>query len=722
MNFLVIALIDYGITQTEHRLFYLTALTYLYRLDSQTVLSSVLPLLTVSNWCFRHIQLGKFEEIEDMSSFIKNVHPCQTAKLRPHTNVDTDYRTSTDFVLDAIRMFVDEDVFAMSNQLPVIISFCMTHLRQKKSMETLKSFITAIKNSFDRGVPEEVFHASDILAKIDAVNHDNLVFVCEPTPSPLRALQDRKVSLTDFLTLVIKLCGHLPTDNMDSLPQHLFAWGVTCGDMKTASVALDLYAVVVVHPSSDQTVFSVIENVCLIVRCLGASKYVEETTSRVAVYLNSSLRVLRRLAGLGFSPMAMSATSQTAASLLGLEGRLFELVLIELLNLMLVLFEDQSFILPDVGGDFGSVYFKVAQKTQDDHELLSKFTKAVLALPTEVDPAMFLIGFFPTMLSAPADAAVAGAVKALVDAFQRAKKDSVATTIACFSSEVLNRLFAQIKSPELLCRAATFFSGLVPIADKNVVLKRALFQLAAAVLSASRTHQIYERLNAIFVKATLEQSPEVFAVSTNLVVTAFAGEMTADMLVLDLDLEQTTPGGLGADESTHQFEAIQNSFCRALHEKFKAGGLVSITTDVATFPPLFPFEVSLFECSLIDEVANLCRRAQIAPFTGWADAIYRGHDPSDLLNDDLPPPRLNFNIPFQKLMDEIIGDVMATDEEEDKPETAQEYEFPKEEHNEYDITRMRMVTARQFLPSWKKCNEIVQKLTTTKVISLPETV
>jgi hypothetical protein len=45
-------------------------------------------------------------------------------------------------------------------------------------------------------------------------------------------------------------------------------------------------------------------------------------------------------------------------------------------------------------------------------------------------------------------------------------------------------------------------------------------------------------LTSILVQATLEQDNEIFAVSTNLVVTAFAGGMNADSLFFEQDPPQ----------------------------------------------------------------------------------------------------------------------------------------------------------------------------------------
>jgi hypothetical protein len=725
IGFLVVAVIDYATTQIDHRAFSLSVLTCLYRIDSTAVVSSVVPLLSVANWYFRHIQLGKFEEIEDMSSFIRNVGK-NAFRFLPQSNLDLAYRVSTDFSLDAVRLFAEEEMMQLLSELPIILAYCTTHIRQRKSMDVLRALVFVIRNSFDSGVPEDLFQGCDFLAKIEAVNYEQLEFVRESTSSPLRALQDHKVSLTDLVTLLIKFVDYLQADCRDLLAKNLLMWGVACGDMKTATTALDLYAVVLSKESDPQVPLLVIENVCFLLRCISESQWIDETIDNSCVYINAALRVINKLVSLGFPREVGASASWLAVSLLTLEGLILERLLVEILNLVICLIENREFVLPSFPVDFEEIYLKVSAYLNNPI-ILSKFTVALLSLPPNGDLRMYLIGYLPALIAPIRKEIVAPVIKCLSDEFTRTNRSPIAQALWNFMAaspsniiRFLTTLFSRFEDTELLINAASFFSTLLP-SSRTIDRKRSLFELATAILAVSQAPEVYIRLNAILVQATLEQTSDLFSLSTNLVVTAFAGGVTADVLVFDPDPD--APHSSRSAVSADQFAAIQAHFCRGLHARFRAGGVVRIAPEPGTFPPLFPFEIAFFESNAIREVANLCRRAQIEPLTGWADAHYRAHDPCDLLGAEGRPLRLNFNIPIQKLMAEILGEVMNDNEEEQGSDDEASVRVAPAEvaaEREEDLTTMAPVRAEWFLPSWGVCNAVVGRAATGRVLSLPD--
>ena len=184
MRFVLIALMDYSINHPESRAFLRSVITYLYRIEPGITLECVVPFLGFGNWYFQHIQLGKFEEIVDMSDFLANIGKDRKSIKKRVIDVDKavdNYTDSTECVLTILCDLAREDIIPLTYHFNTIISFCLTHISLKDSFNLLWTIVKALRNAFNGGIPECLLNAYELFLHISTVDLSRLTFICEKT-------------------------------------------------------------------------------------------------------------------------------------------------------------------------------------------------------------------------------------------------------------------------------------------------------------------------------------------------------------------------------------------------------------------------------------------------------------------------------------------------------------------------------------------------------------
>jgi hypothetical protein len=224
-----------------------------------------------------------------------------------------------------------------------------------------------------------------------------------------------------------------------------------------------------VKESEPEIPISVIENIFFLLRCLAESKLSEETVNNACIYINAGLRVLTKLVGFEFPEPVWAVTSHLAVSLLLLEGTVFDLILREILNLLIVLIENQRFDKPAFEIDFELIFLKISRAIQSDQIVLSRLTCALLKnkLTPEPDLRIYLIGYLPAMIASPRKDVIAPVINALAERFEALESPAVAPALLTFLANTaaspvphLTTLFSQFNDADFLMKAARFFSTL----------------------------------------------------------------------------------------------------------------------------------------------------------------------------------------------------------------------------------------------------------------------
>ena len=335
LEFIALVLADIGPSQTEERQYILGVMTYLYRINPSMVIEKIVPFVSYANWYFQYVQLARFEEIADMTRFINDIDSEEVAPSLFHPKEDLGSVTNRQilFVLDAFIQFVEEDLTPLGTYLPLICCFCLIHIKMKKCMDLITAVVNSVRNSFDSGVPEFLFNACDFLSKISGVEYDQLSFVCERTDSPLRYLQDRKVSLVGLAEIVTDLFAYLPVEIEETILDNLMIWALSCGEIETASTATGLYVALLHDNVEEKVVLSFIENICSIVRCAAVKD--PENPALFSEYLSALLNGLCFMIDNSVTDTTQPIISNLILSLLSMSGPVFDGILEKVLYLVI---------------------------------------------------------------------------------------------------------------------------------------------------------------------------------------------------------------------------------------------------------------------------------------------------------------------------------------------------------------------------------------------------
>jgi hypothetical protein len=579
--------------------------------------------------------------------------------------------------------------------------------------------IRAVRSSFDSDVPTEMKNACEFFSKVEALEYESIQFVRDRTPNALMALQDRRISTTDLLELLVKLFGHLQGELVDSVSDTLLIWGLSCGDLNSAAVAVDLWTVFHDKDVGEQVVAFLVENMSLIIECLLVSRPADVVVRSSTMYVNSGLRAISELLANGMTDKMLKMISRFVHSLLFLEDRLFDAVLINSLGVLVLLYQPGRVVLPELRPDFGTLYRRIAMHLPKELALLSSFTAALLNCPMENLGAVsdYLVAFLPTMMLASNNPQILeDSVSKFILVFEAERSFGIAQNLRNYLARrvthrmnFLTGLFSRISELDTLVHASMFFCALYAKSED----KQSIFELATAVVTVSQNRQVQRHLIPLLMKAALEQSPETVAESANLITSAMANGLTVEMLDA-VAIDRGEKIGMFEKEWLREFSAVREAVSIGLHKEFKRGGFVEIScTDVSSFPVMLAFEIPFFECECIHRITNLCRRIQSVPFSDWAMCLYKAQDRSWLFDGNDSPVNLNLSLPFQQLMDEIVEEVMNDGEDEEKneevgnePMVAAEIDiFGKAE----DAMKLRGVPAGKFLPDSEQLSGVMRR-------------
>jgi hypothetical protein len=668
MSFLVLAIVDLAIENRNLESFAIRLLAYLYRLSSNTV-NFLLPLISYGNWYFYHVQLGKFEEIGDMTEYLLSCGQTR-ATVKVGKSVDQ-YYESSEFALKAIKALVKEDIMPLSNEdaFSVIVSFCLTQMRRKSAFELLTVYSEVLKTCFDSGFPRSLRNICEILDRTASIPFETLQFTAVLTESPLRALQHRTVSLPGLLDEFVNLIGYLPTGQEDIFALQFLLLGLSCGDLRVAAVALNLYAAAFKRPDP-RAIPHLIESVCLVTRCWITSERSDQSTHRIGDYLRGALRVCRVFIA---SNGPIPAFFRLVGAILGVGSDLLAFVVDEALQLLCDLIDLKCWD-AESGLDFREIMISAVLVCRDPrllfHSLICLFDLPSAMLARNGDFALYLIIFAPLLcfaLDSPQALATicdfAGFRRAVGNINQHFKSSHIAALLShyegqssqTFAFDLIHTL-RPLTNTQTIETAATLFSALVKLPFDCSI--SGIFDLGCALLSVSSAKEVIDGLAQLTYEATLNERTVLCASKIRF--------LQAISNCSDHSQIPTPPRPRTqfAPELDQEFKRIQLSVNRASSYP-SAERVYKVRFDsIESFPPIFPFEEEFLQCEIVREVTNFCRRIQVNPQSNWAFSLYCATDVSECKGRaEADSPAFNLDLDFSAIIARTLEEIMAEEAE-----------------------------------------------------------
>lgn len=723
LRFIAMVLSDIGPSQVEERQYIIGVITYIFRINPSMAIETMVPFVSYANWYFQYIQLVRFEEIADMSKFVNAIDDGEAESSRFHAKDDLDCGMNRQimFVLDVFIQFIEEDLSQLGNYLPALCCFCLIHIKLEKCMEVLRAIVNIVRESFDSGVPEFLFNACDLLSKISAVEYHQLSFLCERTDSPLRYLQDRKVSLVGLAEMVTELFPYVPVETDETIADNLLIWALACGDIETAAVAAGLYVSLLDKEVDEKVVLSFIEDICSVVRCI-STKEPSNTTS-YADYLNALLSGLCFMNDNCLTTTTQTLISELVLSLLKMRGPVFDDILENALNLVIRLHETGHFVDPgDSSNDDFLLIFKRAIVQIFDHpSLLCRFAAGLIPFLTETSVLVkYLLSFLPCLFAYDWTI-VEGVANQFANAFTSAGNPALARVLRTCpeSSSFCGQLFSSIDQDEkTLLEASALYRDLMLSREESRQLMPVLFQLADGILRVMKTHAIYRTLMPLIVKASLGEEFDSFQEGSRLATDAFSGDFTADsvLFISNDTMPESVQETSACDITT--IAKIGKIPSEILHSRFKKGGICRMSaTSIDSYPIMFPFDAVYFDLECVQEITTLCKGVLSTPFTEWSGILYKAQNISDTILNDQRPLVLNLKLPFQQLIEGVLEEVMNDSQEEE--DEATEKLGGGETEIAVEPLAMSVIRPISFLPSVSACNAIVEAVAQSKVKVMP---
>lgn len=728
ISFLVLAVIDIAIANRSVENFAIRLLTFLYRLDNSTI-NFIIPLINYSNWYFYYVQLGKFEEIKDMNAFLD----CQAGDTDKERNIDS-YHESTEFALKALTALVKEDILPLSNEncFAIIVSFCLTHLNRKSAFILLREYAETLKSSFDSGVPGCLSNICELLSRAATLPFDSLRFVAGSSEQPLRALQNRVVSLSSLLNSFVALLGYLPYTSDDLLQHNFLIWGIACGRLRDSSKALSLCSV---FSSTSKAVMNhMISSVCIAMRSWITTKCSVTTTQRLADYIESAIHTIRSaLNHIHDDDQNMhdyTCFFDLAVTIIRTRGNLLPLVVSEALKLITDLIHFKCYS-SSVDYDFISILI-AAVLTCKDVKVLFRFILRVFDLPSSIlskdgDYGLYLVAFAPLFCSAqtsPQDLAeicnisdIKSAIAAIQRHFHSTHIKALLENTENFSTQTfafeLMHTLSSITSDKTLATSAVLLSSMIRLA---VGLNAdSVFDLGAALLFVRASKDVVDGLVFLTCEATLNQLNGITPSKVRFLqaITNYAHnagfvyipvEQGSSFLTLDPEMESV----FAQIQNENPVQTIYTSEEKVFKVRFDT---------VESFPPLLPFEEELLQSPLVHSITNFCRRIQVNPQSNWALSLYCASDAAEYnvkLSEE--KPRLKLDIPFtQKLtqiLQEIVEEEAQSASEDEDSEHTRERQVILNDSEVYTFgtatNRTNSVGLAAFLPSPEVLSEILE--------------
>lgn len=662
-SFLVTSLVDYGTQNPESRMFLQSVITYLYRIDPDTTCGCVVPLLAFGNWYFQHLQLGKFEEIHDMTVFLKDID--KDPKKRQNIDVTRaieHYIDSTEFAITLLLNLAKEDIIPLTFHFNTILAFCLTHIEQTSTFQLMFTIVDTLRSAFNNGIPECLLNLYELFSHIMSSDLNSLHFICEKTPSPLRALQDHHVSLTDILSMFTSVFTYMPMEQEIPISDIFLLWGVSCGNLITASTALNVFSILF-ETVDLRTLSLIIESICIVTRCVLSASHVDNGTASACMYICSALKALNSVSRSLIASKKISGLSEifvTAISLLNASGTVMQNTIGDVLTLIMTLIDsgDPSLFVLDKAvrkdiKDIGAIFINV-MKTCTDPSIVLKFAIKVLKLPCDIlsdngDYSVYLIPLLPLLWCTIASPDLITHLCPISEFFE-----CLQILLGLIANQHLTKIIngamsgkagpPHVFSNELMqvlsqTYGNMFFKVCAKVLVAFMLLSSAIsmdsiFDLATAILAYCPSKEVFRALLPLTRQATLNQSCGTQMYQMRYLKSALSSG-NAEQLDALLNSQQTLDS-IAINSNETEFILIQNSVKSRLHTNYGDRGEVYKVkfATIDSFPPIFPFVQSLLQTTATEEVANFCRKIEVDPYTKWSQAIYNAFDLSDEKSPD----------------------------------------------------------------------------------------
>lgn len=684
ISFLALAVCDIASSKSSLRKLATKIMTYLYRLSKKTI-NFVIPLISYSNWFFHHVQLGRFEEISDMSEYLKN-------GIGKRVEIDFEKANSkcnksVDFALDVLENFVREDNIPFTfDNLCIVLAYCLTHINQKKAFDLLRTLGKVLKSSFDSGIPAVLRDVCELLDRIASVPFESLQFVTSKSDDqPLRLLQSRTVLVSSILELFIQVLTYFSADDDKTFEIELLAWGLTCGDLPVAARALDLYEL---KFATTETVFisHLIESLCIVIRCWMTSPSNELATVHSAQYIISVLRLIKNICGLLKEQNILQHYSifyWITISILCIKGDIYPLVLNDCLLLMTDLLDNRIIEKksPFSGDftDFEPLLVPIVLNCNDLRILYSFIISLILKAPKELlssdnDYSLYVILTAPLICYSLESSSALNHIcsmtqfKALIE---RISDLYIGTHISTLCKQIINgeqhsftvqefsfNLIHNLNSltiSDRLEKAALLLSGLVRHA--SIIKNDSLFELGSALLSVLPSKEMVEGLSSLTYEATMNQIYEVTSSKIRLLqaISNFSNKST---IVDQNDLKEKKHIEMQIQWETY-IGRIQDFVSKKLHQLFReTERVVKVVFDsIDTFPQIIPIEEQFLQCECFNKVMGFCSRIHVNPQSNWAFSLYCANELTEFKAQDTDFPDLQLDAFFEKEIVSVMKDV-----------------------------------------------------------------
>jgi len=746
-KFIIISLIEISISQPELKHFTRFCLSYLYRLYPKTI-KILVPLLHFGNWYFYHVQLGTFEEISDMDAFLNDVNHGQTSLPSVcFSKSQGIYHDSTQFALESLKELAQEDIMPFIPEFCSIVSYCLTHINQKSAFDLLYTLVEGLNSSFDSGSPEVLWNTVELLSRINSVQYDVIRFVNTDDDPPLRSLQKRIVSVSGLLSMFLQIFSLLPMDQEDPISSYLLLWGLSCGDLKIASTALNLYS------SSFDTIeprviFHLIESGCIVLRCLSTSECDNECFKRSSIYIESVLRALKSIL------KSLIASGQLTSypilfwfpiAILGFSGPLLAVIVEELMLFLIHIiqsgvfdpksrekFDQKAFF--DFPKNWGCEFvdfqnsINYIMKYSNNAKVLCSFLMSIIRIPANIlsingDYSIYLLAFSPFLCMYVESPRLFSQIckfsefsdslsrlsllfpKSQISSLLNQLKAGEVTNPQVFSYELIHSLSQNVDS-SIFVTASMFYNSMLRLSPGISV--NALFDLCSALISISSTKEILNNLAKITREATVNQELGEFSNRIRFLQTISSHSNQENLPTLEHGGCDTEPFSKEWDSA---FQYLQTQVKASLHSAYSSSPEQQRVRfdSFQTFPPIFPFEEDFLKCKCIEEVANFCRQVQVDPQTNWAYSLYCAQDFTDqkALPDESPP--MNLEIHFESILASILETLEESPKEEVQKKNHQAAIEPATKKSSSSNTALFLIAKIEFLPSSEYCEAITSE-------------
>lgn len=765
IEFLTLALVDYVIINLKSKNFILEVFTFFYRIGPFVIANSIVPFLQFDNWYYQNIQLGKFEEIPNFNALLfgkenqketnddnennddddeeyetewtenndehkeslktsstnsiissENTNNSKNNNVKENDQDDNSndgYLLTVELALDAITLFAKDDVVPLFDSLAIITAFCMTHLKMKKSMICLSQIVSSLKNTYDINVPKLLDDVSNFLEYLlTNSKYESLTFVKEINDSPMKEfIESKRVSITNLILDLTNVFTSFQNSFIKEIVKSLQIWGLGCGDLKVAAIALDLYGIFInqkdpiiherikIPPQNIEklqyNVKSIVESTCVIIRCFMSSKIKQSTVVSVSTYLNSVIQVLyiiydnykitmksiSKIKGNGNENDLDSNVFNLIVLMFDIGEPLANSIIVGALKLIQKLLEkikidnEEKKTFSKV--NFNKILISALISPKIEFNEICDFLSVISSLPKELltnsnDFSVFITAIFPSLYSSLGDKEkllkfdqiITNLVPKLDSQTSRVLSD-----IETFSNKDKKEFAMVILSNftiRQMIQTASIFSQMIEKKKSDTDFLNSIYEISTYIIEICHSSEVLEKLAPVTSRAILDQKPETLSSQSKYI----------DFIVslnLNFMIKQTNSASFSEIDIMSQdadFSEIYNDISKELHLELKNSERIQIefSKSIQLLPPIFPFLKAFYRNPHLDEITELCRRVEVLLFTKRADCINKAQNLGDIISENQIPLKLCLNLPFQKLIDAMIEEIARENEEEESNE------------------------------------------------------